>query len=388
MSCRPRTVVAVLATALAAALCGPPAAASAAEPTPAPVAGSRLTSTGVVVSAAAGAGRLPAVRARSFVVADAGTGDVLAAKNAHGRMPPASTLKVLTALALLPRLKPDTEYTAGFDDANVEGSKVGIVPDATYTVHNLWEGLFLISGNDAAHALATLAGGTATTVGLMNRTARELGATDTTVVNPSGLDAPGQVSSAYDLAVFARAGLQREDFRAYAATVNSVFPGKAAAAGKGRKTFEIWSQNKLLLNYPGAVGVKTGYTTKAKGTFVGAATRGGRTLLVTLMHTDGRAWKEAAALLDWGFANAALGAPVGTLQQAPPPGTHAAAAVAPPRALSGSATTGAAGGTGLPWFGWLLLGLAGTVVLLRTRVLLRRRARLRRRAYALPPLAP
>ena len=212
---------------------------------------------------------LPRLSAASYLLADLETGEVLAARNPHGRLRPASTLKVLTALTVLPVLDPESVYTAAFEDANVDGSKVGIVPDATYTVHQLFEAMFLMSGNDAANALANAAGGVAETVAAMNATAHELGALDTTAVNPSGLDAPRQFTSAYDLALIARAALERDDFRAYATTMKSDFPGKATKPGKRRKTFEISTQNKLVLNYDGAIGVKNGWTTKARGTSSG-----------------------------------------------------------------------------------------------------------------------
>jgi D-alanyl-D-alanine carboxypeptidase (penicillin-binding protein 5/6) len=346
-----------------------------------PIGGPALASTGVVVDAP-GAGRLPKLSARSFVLADLDTGEILAARNPHGRLRPASTLKVLTAVTLLPKLDPATVYTAQFQDAQADGSKVGVVPDATYTVHNLFQALFLMSGNDAASALANAAGGVAPTVAGMNAKARELGALDTSVRNPSGLDAPGQYSSAYDLALFARAGLERQDFRGYVTTVKSSFPGKMPKAGKARKTFEIYTQDKLLLRYRGAIGVKTGWTTKARGTFVGAATRDGRTLVATVMHTGQASWSESAALLDWGFANAPSAQPVGTLNQSAP--TQAASVRHPGAAASGARKAAAASSAGpaMPGWAWVPVLLLGSVVALRTRVLLRRR---RRRARLAPP---
>ena len=194
-----------------------------------------------------------------------------------------------------------------------------MVPDATYTVHELFQALFLVSGNDAASALANAAGGRAKTVAAMNTTAKGLGALDTTARNPSGLDAPGQYTSAYDLAVVARAAMQRPEFRDYVTTVKAQFPGKMPKPGHVRKTFEIFTQDRLLLNYHGAIGVKTGWTTKARGTFVGAATRDGHTLIATVMHTEGESWRESGELLSWGFAHRALARPVGTLDAVQPP---------------------------------------------------------------------
>ena len=99
--------------------------------------------------------------------------------------------------------------------------------------------------------------------------------------------------------------MARQDFRDYVTTVKAQFPGKMPKAGKVRKTFEIYTQDRLLLNYRGAIGVKTGWTTKARGTFVGAATRGGHTLVATVLHSELDSWRDSAALLSWGFAQRA-----------------------------------------------------------------------------------
>ena len=247
----------------------------------------------------------PVVAAKSWLVADLTTGTILAAKRPHRQLPPASTLKTLTAVTLLQRLVKSREYHAQWEDAAVEGSAVGIVPEATYTVDELFYGLMLPSGNDAAHALANAAGGMRKTVRMMRDEAQGLGAADTVVRNPSGLDAPGQVSSAYDLALFAKAGLARRDFRRYVSTVTVAFPAEMPRrAGKERNTFQIYNQNPLLLHgYRGVVGVKTGYTTLAGRTFVGAAQRGDHLLVVTIMASQESTELAAQRLLDWGFAH-------------------------------------------------------------------------------------
>lgn len=349
---------------------------------PAPVGGAQLASSGLVIDAP-GAKPLPKLSAGSFLLADLDTGDVLAARNPHGRLRPASTLKVLTAITVLPQLDPAAVYTAESADANAEGSRVGVVPGATYTVHQLFQGLFLVSGNDAASALANAAGGQRQTVARMNATARGMDALDTTARNPSGLDAPGQYTSAYDLALFARAGLSRADFRAYVTTVKTRFPGKMAKKGKARKSFQIYTQDRLLLNYRGAIGVKTGWTTKAGGTFVGAATRDGHTLIATVMHTKFSPWTESRALLEWGFANMPAARPVGSLNQV----KHATQASSVRTGGAGpkvAATSAASAGRALPLWAWLPIALLFAVVALRARVLLRQRKRYRRR----PPRRP
>jgi D-alanyl-D-alanine carboxypeptidase (penicillin-binding protein 5/6) len=259
-------------------------------------------------------GQPPAISAKSWLVADLGTGDIIGAKNVHARLRPASTLKTLTALTLLPRLSKSTVYKASWKDAAALGSRVGIVPDATYTVDQLFYGMLLPSGNDAAHALADAAGGQARTVRLMAAQARRIRAMDTTVRNASGLDANGQYTSAYDLALIARAAFKRSDFRKYAGTVSTHFPGRPAKKGARRSGFMIYTQDPLLLEgYRGTVGGKTGYTTLAGRTFVGVARRGGHTLVVTMLGIGTWTDVSAKALLDWGFSHVDRGQPVGRL---------------------------------------------------------------------------
>src|SRR3954453_3866925 len=146
-------LVAAGAALLAAATAAPAAAARAPEGDP--VGGALLGSTGIVVQPLADAPALPRpMSAASWVVADLDTGDVLAARGAHARRLPASTMKVLTAVALLPRLDPQQLVRVTYDDAVVDGSKVGLVPGMSYTVDTLFTSLLVVSANDAANALA------------------------------------------------------------------------------------------------------------------------------------------------------------------------------------------------------------------------------------------
>lgn len=252
---------------------------------------------------------LPPVFAKTWLLADATTGEVLAAKGAHIQRAPASTLKSLTALTLLPQLDPQSTYRPTRKVASIYGSRVGLVPGKKYTANELFYGLMLPSGNDAAIALAKMNGGVRATVEQMNAVAASLQARNTTARNTSGLDAPGQLSSAYDLALIARAGLLRPDFRTYAGAKTAQFPAK----GRGR-TKTIYNQNRLLTGgYKGAIGVKTGFTSDAGRTFVGAAERDGTTLIVSLMGVKELSADAARKLLDWGFANADKVTPIGTL---------------------------------------------------------------------------
>jgi serine-type D-Ala-D-Ala carboxypeptidase (penicillin-binding protein 5/6) len=271
--------------------------------------GEQLAASSRTVNLQPGAAPLPVVKAATWLIADAGSGEVLAHKGAHVQRPPASTLKMLTALTVLPRVPLETTYVATARAANTYGSRVGLRIGKKYTMDQLWNAVFLPSANDAAIAVAEVNGGVKRTVRQMNDLAYELRALDTVARNTSGLDAPGQLSSAYDLALIARDGLAREDFARYAATVRAEFPDV-----KGKGSHPIYTTNRMLLHgWKGAVGVKTGFTTQAGRTFVGAATRKGRTLIVSLMGVTEPTEDAAKKLLRWGFDNADLVDPVGML---------------------------------------------------------------------------
>ena len=281
-----------------------------------PIGGAQLAGNDVIVDPGPGASELPDVPVSTWVLADLDTGAILAAKGPHVQRAPASVLKTLTAVTLAQRLDPNYVYTTTYDDIAVEGSRVGLVEDATYTVRQLFFGLFMQSGNDCASALANANGGIDATVAQMNEEAQRLQAYDTVAMNPSGLPADGQVTSAYDLALIAREGLSRPDIFEYANTrVIEDYPGYMPdKPGDPRPTMAIATQNPLFIQgYEGAIGLKTGWTTEAGRTFVGAAKRGDTSLVVTLMNVDGEIYDSAAALLDWGFANISEVTPVGYL---------------------------------------------------------------------------
>jgi D-alanyl-D-alanine carboxypeptidase (penicillin-binding protein 5/6) len=390
-----RLAALVAAAMLPGLLAGPSAAA---DPAPAavtpsaPVGGELLTGKTLVFDRASGVKRPPKVSAKSFVVADATSGAVLAAKAPHLRLPPASTLKTLTALTVIPRLDPDAVHVATREEADAEGSRAGMVPKGEYTVHQMLQALFLASGNDAAVGLARANGGVPATVAQMNALAAELGALDTHAVNTSGLDEDGQLSSAYDLALLGRAALNVPQIVDYATTISAVFPGKPVRPGRKRKTFELWTQQKFVTNYDGALGIKNGYTTKARNTLIAASERDGRRVLVTLMGGGSGTWKDAAALSDWAFANAATAGSVGTLVEpgalaaeapAAEGGTDAAAAAGDGEGLNpiAAALPGVDGsGSSSSWLVRILLALAAAVAALRARVILRRRRRARARS--------
>ncbi|MEU9510190.1 serine hydrolase [Micromonospora sp. NPDC048170] len=274
------------------------------DPAQAAVGGQALATAGLAIPARAP--MAPAVTATSWLVADLGSGAVLGGCGPHEHRTPASVQKLLLAAALMPRLDASqtVEVTrADLRDLDPASSLMGVVEGGRYSVGSLWLGLLLQSGNDAANVLARVGGGAAGRQGgvdAMNAEARRLRANQTHAATPSGLDGPGQYTSAYDLALIARAAYAREDFCRYTATRVAQIP-----AQPGNPALEIRHDHTLLDHYPGTIGGKTGFTDLARQTYVGVAERHGRRLAVTLLGAETAplgSLGEASALLDWGFA--------------------------------------------------------------------------------------
>jgi D-alanyl-D-alanine carboxypeptidase (penicillin-binding protein 5/6) len=245
---------------------------------------------------------IPDGPAQTWIVADLDSGQVLAGRDQNVAHPPASTIKVLLALVALDELRLDSTVVADPADTQVECNCVGVKPGRTYTARQLLDGLLLVSGNDAANTLAHMLGGADVTVGKMNAKAASLGATNTHATTPSGLDGPGGsgAATAHDLAVIFRAAMGNPMFAQITAEPSAMFPGDNG-------DHPIANQDELLRRYPGAIGGKTGFTDAARKTFVGAAARGGRRLVIAMMYglvkTGGPSyWDQAGSLFDWGFA--------------------------------------------------------------------------------------
>jgi D-alanyl-D-alanine carboxypeptidase (penicillin-binding protein 5/6) len=283
-------------------------------PVPAkPLGGDALSGCGIIT--APGTPPVPAgISAEAWLVADLDTGDIIAARDPHGRHRPASIIKVLIAMQAIKEL-PIHKVVAGTqDDANAEGTKVGVGENGFYSINDLLHGLLMHSGNDAAHALAVQLGGMDTAVQKINDLAGKLGSRDTRAATPSGLDGPGMSTSAYDIGLFYRYAWQNPTFADIVATRTFDFPGR------GDVGYPVENDNQLLYNYPGAMGGKTGYTDDAGQTFVGAANHDGRRLVAVLLHGTRQPiapWEQAAHLLDYGFATAP-GTKVGTLIEPDP----------------------------------------------------------------------
>ncbi len=273
------------------------------------IGGEALSGCGVIT--AANTPPLPNdVSAEAWLVADLDSGDIIAAKDPHGRHRPASIIKVLVATAALNELNLNKLVAGTQEDANSEGTRVGVGPGGQYTINDLLHGLLMHSGNDAAHALAVQLGGMDPALQKLNILAGKLGGRDTRAATPSGLDGPGMSTSAYDIGLFYRYAWQNPAFADIVATQTYDFPGR-----DGNPSYPVENDNKLLYNYPGAMGGKTGYTDDAGQTFVGAANRDGRRLVAILMkgtRVPIAPWEQAAHLLDYGFATPP-GTKVGTL---------------------------------------------------------------------------
>ena len=299
-----------------------------------PIGGEQLAQPGIIVNLGPGTPAPPAMPGASFLIADMDTGQILAARAPHTPRLPASTLKALTALTLIPRLDASAKIMVRPEDVRVEGSRTGILTGTAYGVPSLFQGLLMASGNDAAYALARANQSVAVTLSQMNETAANLGALDTVAKDPSGLDQPGQTSSAYDLALIGRAAMKLPDFRAYVSARTASVAGGRSSTGKALPSFRITNHNRLLYNYEGAIGIKNGYTIAAQQTFIAAATRGGKTYILTEMASPNGSWRPNAALLDWAFAHGTKVTPIGELVE--PRG----ASQLPPKSTAGGGATG------------------------------------------------
>ncbi len=238
------------------------------------------------------------IAASGYELIDFQTGQVLVAHNPDLRLAPASTTKIMTALITVMQGHLGRWVRVSRQAYGVEGSSAYLVPDQRLTLRDLLYGLLLVSGNDAAVELAIADRGSVPAfVAEMNREARALGATHTTFLNPDGLYLPGHLTTAHDLALFTREALAYPSFRAVDATKTFKFPGVP-------KPYTLVNQNILLWNYPGAIGVKIGYTIQAKQSIVTAATRRGVTLIAVALRTNyTHMWQDPQVLLNWGFDN-------------------------------------------------------------------------------------
>ncbi|MBC3515499.1 D-alanyl-D-alanine carboxypeptidase [Neobittarella massiliensis] len=244
----------------------------------------------------------PAVEAQAFVLMSAQTGQVFLEGNMHQQLPMASTTKIMTALLAVENGSLDTVYTMRKEDVTVEGSSLGVREGDQLTLRDLITGMMLKSGNDAARSVAHIVGGDGF-VDMMNQRAAQLGMRNTHFTNPAGLPDDDHYSTAYDMALLAKAALQNPDFAAICAS-------STAAITVNGDTWHLKNSNRLLRELDGACGIKTGFTKKAGRCLVSAVTREGSTLICVTLNC-GEDWKTHTALYDYAFAT-------GSTQQLPP----------------------------------------------------------------------
>lgn len=239
-------------------------------------------------------GRAGAMSAQSAVVIDADTGEVRYEHNADAVLPMASTTKIMTAIVAIEQGDIDRTYTVKPEYTQTEGSSMYLKPGETVSIRDTLYGLMLMSGNDAALAIAGECGGQEAFVQAMNDKAETLGLTNTHFENPNGLDRETHHTTARELAELTAYALQNADFREIVSTKNITCAGRTMV-----------NHNKMLSLYEGAIGVKTGYTKKCGRCLVSAAERNGRTLIaVTLNDPDD--WNDHCTMLDEAFAQYTL----------------------------------------------------------------------------------
>lgn len=240
----------------------------------------------------------PPISAETAAVIEQSCGALLYGLKAHERRPPASLTKIVTALVAMERSKPSDiaviNVNSALLKASTNSSVMGLMPGQRLSMNDLLHGLLMSSGNDAAIAIAQhVAGSVPAFTVLMNEKVRRLGLQNTHFVNPHGLDEPNLYTSAYDIAILSRE-LLADPHLARIVRTRTWQPAWDGPA--------LWNGNELLYQYRGAIGIKTGTTPQAGQTFVAAAERNGRTIIVATLRGWDR-YRDATALLDWAFTH-------------------------------------------------------------------------------------
>lgn len=249
----------------------------------------------------------PVIQAEGAVLMDAATGKVLFGKNENTQFYPASITKIMTALLVLENCKlSDTVTFSKTATTNLESGAVtlSITEGDQLTVEQSLYGLMLKSANEIANGLAEhVSGSVSGFAGKMNQRARDLGCLNTSFANPSGLNSSEHKTTAYDMALIARAAYQNETFRKIDSTLSYNFPATKKAAAR-----TITMGHKMLYTtdaryYQGIIGGKTGYTSKAGNTLVTVVERDGVRLIAVILKSSSTHYTDTKALLDYGFNN-------------------------------------------------------------------------------------
>jgi D-alanyl-D-alanine carboxypeptidase (penicillin-binding protein 5/6) len=240
----------------------------------------------------------PEITAKAAILIDAASGRVLFEKNAHERLPQASTTKITTALLALENADFSKQVQVPADFVNPGESSIYLEPGEVHSMETLLYALLLKSANDAADVIAIEIGGSIEQFAeMMNKRVKAMGLKNTNYVNPHGLYDERHYTSAYDLAMIAREGLKHEKFREIVATSRYDIPWEGNEYDR-----VAFNTNRLLKIYEGADGIKTGYTRQAGSCLVGSATRNGMQLIAVTLNCNGM-YQEISALLDYGFTN-------------------------------------------------------------------------------------
>jgi D-alanyl-D-alanine carboxypeptidase (penicillin-binding protein 5/6) len=234
--------------------------------------------------------------ATAALLMDADTGEIIYAKNEQTPLAPASTTKIMTAILALENLNLDATVTIKPTAAGKEGSSMHLAPKEKLTVRKLLYGLLLVSGNDAATAIAEAVSGSESSFAqLMNLKARQIGMCNTTFKNASGLPEEGHVSTAYDMALLTRYAMGNPNFVKIFGTkvieVSGIKPGKSC---------RLINHDKLLWQYPYTTGGKTGYTKSAGGCLVSTARREQKNLISVVLKTS-YIYDDSKQLFNYGF---------------------------------------------------------------------------------------
>ena len=247
------------------------------------------------------------IDAKAAILMDASTGTILYEKNIHEALPPASVTKVMTMLLAMEALDSNMitlqdEVVISERASSMGGTQIYMEPGETKKVEDLMKAIAIRSANDASVAIAEhIAGTEELFINKMNTRANELGMKDTTFINTNGLPVEGHVTSAYDIALMSQELLKHKDVHRWLTTwMDTVEVGK-----KNKSVQELVNTNKLLRTYNGITGIKTGSTDEAKYCLSASATRGSNTFIAVILAapTSPIRFREAAKLLDYGFAN-------------------------------------------------------------------------------------
>ena len=254
----------------------------------------------------------PTIDAKASLLMEAETGKVLIENNAHEKLAPASVTKVMTMLLIYEaldqeRIKWEDSVTTSAYAASMGGSQIFLEAEEQQTVRDLTKAIVIASANDAAVAMAEfIAGSEEAFVTMMNNKAKALGMDNTNFVNSCGLDAPGHITTAFDIALMSRELILKypEVFK-FATTRLDKITHKTA---RGEEEFGLTNTNKLIRNYPGTTGLKTGSTSEALYCISATAEKEGMQLIAVVLAAPDPTirFDSAMKLFDYGYSNFAL----------------------------------------------------------------------------------